>query len=64
MPIFVQLTDRFDHPVWVNLQWVNQIFVQNGFTVVSFNGGDGDVCVKEKPEDICKKVHNNYISLV
>ena len=52
MPIFIKLTDRFDHPVWINFQWVNQMFISEKYTVVSFNGGDGDIYVKETPEEI------------
>ena len=56
MPIFIQLTDRDDRPVWINFQWVNQMFVRNDYTVVSFNGGDEDVHVKETPQDILMAV--------
>lgn len=62
MPVFIQLTDRFDHPIWINFQWVNQVFIQGEWTVISFNGGDGDIYVKETPEDIFKMVFDHRIS--
>ena len=52
MPLFIQLTDRFNHPILINFQWVNQIYRQGEFTVVSFNGGDEDIYVTQTPDEI------------
>lgn len=61
MPLFIQLTDRFNHPILINFQWVNQIYRQGESTVVSFNGGDEDIYVTQTLDEIFNAINARKI---